>query len=325
MRPEYAPFRDSVKRVFQHVLGHFPVYRLRERPLLIFTTRRSGSTLLLHMLYTQPHTDYVNEPLNMWLLHPHYTLLPHPPLGKFVTLNDAEAVRLQQYLSRVLSGRLRVRNQWAFWRPYYSFVVHRLIIKVLNANVLIEWFSRAFDVDIIYLVRHPVAVASSIIRQGWEGIADAYLHDNLFCEAHVGKDLCVFAREVWVSGPPLQRFVLEWVLENLVPLRSLAMLPIGLITYEEIVTQPHRVARWLSEKYGFPKPEEMYRRVRFPSPTTAKSSSHLIREKGPATLVERALENVSAADLVLAQEVLDAFGIDLYRADVPWPLHSQSE
>ncbi len=324
MRPEYVSPRDGLKRVVQHVLGHLSIYRLQKRPLLIFTTRRSGSTLLLHMLYTQPHTDYVNEPLNLWLLHPHYTLLPHPPLGKFVTLSDEDAARLRMYFSRVLGGQWRVRNQWAFWRPYYSLVVHRLVVKMLNANALLEWFVREFNVDVIYLIRHPVPVAASIIRQQWEGIAEAYLQNQQFCDVHLGSELCAFARRVWHTGSPIQRFVLEWALENIIPLRLRDSLALDVVTYEELVTKPREVAQWLSERYDFPDPERMYQRILTPSPTTATQSSHLIRQEGPATLVQRSLAQIPRSELALAQEVLDAFGIDIYRADEPWPLPAYS-
>ena len=320
LRPEYAPPREALKRVIQHGLGHLSLYRLRERPIVIFTTRRSGSTLLLHMLYTQPHTDYVNEPLNQWLLHPHYALLPHPPLGKFVTLSEEDAARLKMYFSHVFRGELRVRNQWAFWRPHYSWVVHRLVVKLLNANAIMDWFAREFDIHIIYLLRHPVAVAASVVRRGWEGIAEAYLYNDAFCQVYMNESLRRFARQVWELGTPIQRFVLEWTLENLVPLRLRSHLDFLVVTYEDLVTKPREVARWLADRYHLPKPEKMFRRVLAPSPTTVKTSHHLIRTEGPGALVERALEGVASDDLRRAQEVLDAFGVDVYRADVPWPL-----
>ncbi len=319
LRKESFTAGHLLRRVIQHALGHLPRYRLEAPPIFIFTTRRSGSTLLLRLLYTQPGIDYVNEPLNLWLPHPHFSRLPHPHLGKFISLSAQEEQQLAVYFRDLLSGRVRLRNQWNPLHPHYSFVVHRLVIKLLNASALMDWFAQTFPARLIYFVRHPLAVAESIVRLGWLRIAEAYLQDARFREQYLSGKRLDLARDVLAHGTPIQQFVLEWCLENIHPLQVWQQVGAILLTYEELVSEPAAVSRRLCSLLDLPDAERMYRDVFAPSRTAAGDSRHIIAREGPAALISRWKERVPAEEVAAAQEILDAFAITLYRADDPYP------
>lgn len=319
LRRESFTLRQVGRRLVQHALGQVPRYHLVDPPILIFTTRRSGSTLLLRLLYTQPGTDYINEPLNLWLPHPHYHRLPHPPVGKFISLSSEEEQRLAGYFDDLLRGRLRLRNQWNPFHPHYSFVVRRLVVKLLNANALMAWFARRFEARILYFVRHPLAVAESIVRQGWARIAEAYIQDPRFRARYLTGPRLQLAQDVLARGTPLQGFVLEWCLENIHPLQIWEEAGAHLLTYEHLVSRPEEESRRLCAVLGLPDPERMYRDIFAPSRTAAGETRHIIAREGPAALVARWQERVPREEMVVAQEILDAFDINLYRADDPYP------
>ena len=307
------------RRMITHWLGHLPRYRLRERPIFLFTMRRSGSTLLLRMFYSQPGYDYINEPLNLWLPHPHFFRLPHPPLGEFITLSPEDEARFAAFFDALLSGRLRLHNQWNPFHPYYSFVVHRLVVKFLNASTFMDWFARRYDADIVYFTRHPLAVAESIVRLGWQRIADAYLDNPWFREAYLDDSRERLARDVLAHGSPYQVFVLEWCLKNAHMLRVWQDVGATLVTYEDLLTRPEEVITGLAARLHLPDPERMISDLRDPSRTAAASTRALIAQEGPRALIGRWRQRIPQEDISRAQAILDAFGVTLYRADAIEP------
>lgn len=308
------------RRMITHWLGHLPRYRLRERPIFIFTMRRSGSTLLLRMFYSQPGYDYINEPLNLWLPHPHFFCLPHPPLGEFITLTPKEEARFAAFFDALLSGRLRLHNQWNPFHPYYSFVVRRLVVKFLNASTFMDWFARRYDADIVYFTRHPLAVAESIVRMGWARIADAYLDNPWFRETYLGDGRERLARDILARGSPYQIFVLEWCLKNAHMLRVWREVGAMLVTYEALLTRAGEVIDRLAARLNLPAPERMARDLAWPSRTAASTTRDLIARAGPRALTARWRERVPQEEIARAQEILDAFGVTLYRADSVDPM-----
>ncbi|MFB6273382.1 MAG: hypothetical protein ABEL51_10865 [Salinibacter sp.] len=216
---EDIPITKRAKFIGKSILGQLHRYRLCERPILLFGTRRGGSTLLMRALATQPHTDFSNEPLNLWLFNPHFARLPHPPRSRFVGLDSDDERLLWGFFEDLLSGKIKTFNHWRFWEPDFSRTVHRLVVKVLGANNLIDEFDQRFDAPILYLVRHPIPVAQSAIKRNWGNDVGAYLANDAIW-AQLGSEATrTFAREVMDRGSELQRYVLEWCLENVVPLK----------------------------------------------------------------------------------------------------------
>ncbi len=324
IREENLTPREVLRRALQHLLGHIPRYRLTERPLLTFTMRRSGSTLLLRLLYTQPGIDYINEPLNLWLPHPHLRRLPIPPLGKFISLTPEAEAQLAAYMSDLLEGRVRLRNQWHPLRGDYSVVVHRLVVKILNANALIDWFARRFNVDLLFFVRHPLAVAESLIRLGWPRIVDAYLEDAWFRDRYLSGERERLARAVLAHGSPWEVFTLEWCLENIHPLHVWQEIGAALLTYEDLVGKPEETVQWMAERFRLPEPERILRALAMPSRTAAADTKHALAHSGPRALLSRWRERIPPDEIAKSQEILDTFGITLYRAEDVYPKNGRS-
>ncbi|SFM80649.1 hypothetical protein [Thermodesulforhabdus norvegica] len=158
--------KDMLKAFSKQTLGRLCIYRLTEKPIFIFANRRGGSTLVMEMIYSQPGVDYIAQPLDLWQLHPHFNRLPHPLRSKFIALKEEEEERLAKYFTDLLAGRIRLRNQWRIFDRNFSFLVNRLVVKVCNAHALIDWFNEHFDIHCLYLIRHPIATALSIINRG---------------------------------------------------------------------------------------------------------------------------------------------------------------
>jgi len=310
---------DGIKLLGKHVLGRLCVYRLVERPIFLFSSRRSGSTLLMRWLHSQPNVEYVDEPLNLWRLNPHYHRLPRPQQGMFVGLGEAEENELEAYFSDLLCGRIRFRHRGNILDSHRSFLAKRLVVKNINANAMIEWFHERFNADIIYLIRHPIPIALSLIMRDWGNIASAYLENRQFCDRHVSPDVVKFSQQVLERGSPLQRFVLEWCLENAPVLGSTSREHWLTLTYEELVCRPREVAELLCSRLGLPDPERMSNMLDEPSRTTTEESRIMIRTAGAHRLADKWQEKIGEEDIRAADEILQAFGVSAYAASTAWP------
>ncbi|MFO7970733.1 MAG: sulfotransferase [Desulfobacterales bacterium] len=192
-------------------------------------------------------------------------------------------------------------------------------MKNINANTLIEWFSKSFDADIIYLVRHPIPAALSAIKRNWGNMAKDYLESEKFRRIHLDSGMVDFGWQTLKHGTQLQRYVLEWCLENLYPLQLSKDQPWLTLSYEELVFRPKEISRLICSRFGLPDSERMYKVVFSPSRTTTQKSKHNIRKKGPSALVHEWIPELDPTGYAGAGEVLKAFGVWAYMAESPWP------
>jgi len=317
---EKISVRGKAKALGIFLLGQFHLYRLREKPIVIFATRRGGSTLLMEMIASQPGVDFISEPLSLWRYHPYFNRLPHPPRGRFISLSGEQARQVQSYFKDLLKGRIKAFNAWNPFHPTWSFRVRRLVVKLLGANTLIDWLAKEFSIEVLYLLRHPVPVALSCLGLNWGNDAEAYLQNSYFREQILGSERAWFADEVLARGTPLQKFVLEWCLENFYPLQVYKERPWLVLTYEEVTSRPKQVSELICSRFGLPDPKRMALMVGRPSRTTFFADTReAIVKQGPQVMLGRWLKRVSQEELRRVQEILDVLGLRAYQAFSPYP------
>ena len=195
----------------------------------------------------------LNQPLEILTpnLTPHqYKRLPKFDLGQIVHPDPDQERELRAYTDDLMAGRIRVNAPHAFWRRDFQFRTDRLLLKIVDAKPMMDWFDATYHPDIAYLVRHPVPQAMSCIRNGWSTTTKAYLRNEWFAdEVLADRELLAYAHKIDDSGTDLERFVLNWVVENLAPLRVLADRPHWLaLSYEECVTDQDAVLRRVCER-----------------------------------------------------------------------------
>lgn len=316
---EITTSQPSIKDKIKAGLGRIAIYRLSKKPIFIFSNRRGGSTLLMDMIYSQPGIDYISEPLNFWRYHPHYQRLPHPYLSKFISLETSEEKLLLRYFKDLLAGHCRLRNQWNIFNWDYSFHVNRLVVKLLSGKALIDWFFNNFDIEIIYLIRHPIPVSLSIIKCGWGNTADAFLENNYFRKSFLDGDKEVFCRDILTSGSSLERYVLEWCLENLYPLSVYRQRPWLILTYEELVLRPHQLSELICSRFDLPNPKRMYETVLRPTKTSWRESRNSIRMEGPGQRAIQWSTQVDKRELNQIKNIFHVFELKAYSAYNPFP------
>lgn len=149
------------------------------RPILVTGSHRSGTTWVGAALALSPEVVSVHEPFN-----PTYerSWLAPPPERWFQYIDSSTAARWVAPMTRVVELRpplLRMLRR--SWRPKHAVRIaqegwsarlghyrgHRAILKDPIAFFSAEWIHSTFAADVIVLVRHPAAFASSLKRLNW--------------------------------------------------------------------------------------------------------------------------------------------------------------
>lgn len=307
--------KDGVKRPIGRLLN---VHRPSGKPdVFIFSVGRSGSNWMMEIIQSQREFRYSNQPF--WRLQEtgYARLLPPPPEGEFITLDDVDEARLLKFVQSILEGRLQVRPPWNVFSRDYSFVTSRSVLKVLHATSLIDWFCGHFNIYGLFLLRHPIPRALSMSDLGWKDSIHAFLHNESFVADHLDPEMVELAERIEQGGTERERHVVSWCLENLVPLRGLGKRDWSWIAYEELVLNPIKTIDWLCETLNLSQPERMYRHVGLPS----RSSSQELREllgasqlesPGRIRLISRWKKHLGIDEESDLMGILKVFGIDVY-------------
>lgn len=288
--------------------------------ILILSSPRSGSTWLMELLHAEPGMKYIDEPLGKIILD-YNEFLPIRTRWNYLSLTPREEEVLEAYFRRDMEiSHFGPRDVFS---TDYDFFSDRRVLKVIRANALIEWFRDTFDFRIVYLIRHPVPQGLSCIKRGHVRRVDEFLARRDFVEEHLTKQQLDFALQVSRDGTDLERFVCQWCLENIVPLKSIEELEAVLrVSYEELVIRPEAVFERLGSVLGVSNIGRMMDKVQTPSKTTDSSSENTvqrIKRHDSDYLITKWREKVSQREINRAFQILDVFGIDCYRKGTPLP------
>lgn len=305
-----------VKSVIKEVIVRFAnVHRTGlKKDIFVFDQRRSGSTWIMQLLSSQPGIKYSAEPLYLPRWNFYKQKLPQRQDSKFMHLEISGEKILKRYFSGILNGKIQVSPPWNIFDKDYNFFTNRSVVKICNGLSLINWFEENFDIQIVYLVRHPISTALSIINQGWPDTAGAFLNNKFFTETYLNKRQLEFAKDIKRYGSRLQCLVIEWCLENLVPLRSLQKRSNDwiVVTYEELVMNPEKVIDILCEKLDLEDKNKIKKKIFQPSMSVDKLTHQHIESKNNEYLLKRWKDRVSEREERQVFKILKRFGIDAY-------------
>ena len=148
-------------------------------PILVSGAHRSGTTWVGKMLAAGPQVAYISEPLNVW---------HRPGVLRIATqywynyICDDNQMDYQTAFEEMLSFKYHTnleigsiksakdifrmgRDWWTFWNGRRKSQMP--LIKDPFAIFSSEWFSKTLGCRVVLVVRHPAAVASSLMKLGW--------------------------------------------------------------------------------------------------------------------------------------------------------------
>lgn len=321
LRALRGPAKELVKEALWSATSHRP----GDKPdICLYATRRGGSTWVMDLIAATQGVRYIDQPFGMRSASQRH--LEHLPLverGQFIHLAPDEKAQIERFLAGLFSGEIVVNAPWELWRPRYQRVTDRVLLKIVDAKGLMDWIEARFRVQTVYLTRHPIPTALSILRNGWDLTAQAYLHCEPFVEQHLDARQEAKAWDLLRSGTSLQQHVLNWGLENLLPLRVLPDRPHWLhLTYEDCVLHPETVIQALADHLDLENAERMRKRVGTPSRSTKRAISTYAAEQAGMERLARWQRHVDETARTQVQEVLSLLEIDLYETSESLPVVS---
>jgi hypothetical protein len=298
-----------------------------KRPICLYASRRSGSTLLMEMIGVNPGVMFSDQPFGIYTASSaNINLLPVFAYGQIAYPDEEEQAILTQYLEGLFSGRVKANAPWKFWSPEFHFRNDRVCLKITDAKPLIEWIDRQFDVHTVMLTRHPIAQAISVANVGWLPTGKGLLRNRGYVERWLSDDLEAFCWEAYRSGSELVRRTLDWAIENLPLIALLPKHPDWLyVSYEDLVANTRAVVDTLADRLELPARNRMIARANRPSRSTRRESTaerqQMIQDHDREKLLNSWQTKIAPDELRDCFEVLDRFAINLYRPDCSMPQH----
>ena len=175
------------------------------RPILVTGSHRSGSTWVGKMISASPSVGYISEPLN-WETHSLGVCgarIPcwFPYITKENESDYREHIRAMLEFRYHISGGLkgirslqdikRVRWEYKTFRLYRSRNV-RPLLKDPFAVFSAVWFARTFGANVVVMIRHPAAFASSLKRLNWPFPFSHFLRQPALMRDY----LCSFEKQI---------------------------------------------------------------------------------------------------------------------------------
>lgn len=172
---------------------------MTNKPILVTGSHRSGSTWVGNMIASSDDVIYIREPFNVKRYRPG---ILHQPFNYWFTYIDDhnqdlyyKKLRKTIALNYNLVGALKFVN---FSKPASKKVVKeflkyqearyqkkRALMKDPIAILSTEWLAKIFNMQVIILVRHPAAFASSLKINNWNFDFNNLLNQPTLMDQHL--------------------------------------------------------------------------------------------------------------------------------------------
>ena len=170
---------------------------INTKPILITGAHRSGTTWVGRMIAESPLVGYIHEPFNLnhslgicaakfdyWF--PYISYENESIYYEHIknTLSFSYNLSSQLKTIRRPGDVLQVLREYNTFRRYRNSNM-RTLVKDPIAIFSAEWLAQTFDIDVIVLIRHPAAFASSLKRLNWTHPFSHFLGQHLLMKDHL--------------------------------------------------------------------------------------------------------------------------------------------
>jgi hypothetical protein len=304
-------FGKHYRRAIQLFASHF--YRNPDQNLarstLVAGTARSGTVWLADMIASQVPCRIMFEPFNPELVPEyrefHYFQYMRP---------GSQNKNLYIFAHSVFTGV--IRNSWIDHQNQQIFPKYRLV-KEIRVNLMLRWLHDNFpEVPIIFLMRHPCAVALSRMQLGWA--TDRDIEPFLSQPSLVLDHLAPYIDTIRNAKTDEEKHAVIWSVSNLIPLKQFQATGLKVVFYEDLCTQPEIELPAIFEALGQEYLETDVTRIAGrPSQTTRKDSAIVIG----TDKVESWKESLSSTQIDNILRIVDAFGLSHLYGDSSLPLN----
>lgn len=289
-----------------------------QRPIFICTSARSGSTWLMQMIAAAEGLQYVDQPLDIRNFHTNkYNLEPE---WKFLYESKSREIKFKKYLQDLIDGKITLQFPHQFWLDGYDIKTNRRVFKILFGLNLISWFKQEFDPYIIYLIRHPVPTVLSRYKYDWPISYVANILQNEESKRIFPEKISRYGEKILKEGSNLEKYTLQWCVENYFPLKYYDDKNWLKITYEELVLNTEDLVKLMIEELDL-KGSDYDRMTQMvtkqaKSPMTHKKTEKFLKETSieddRSYLVKKWEDEISEKEENEIFNVIKKFDIDIY-------------
>jgi hypothetical protein len=238
--------------------------------LVIAGAPRSGTTWLLEVLEGLPGYKALNEPLLR-----QGTRAKHGFRARsYVAEGRGDSPERKAFLADVLSGRVGSDLRWSFRGEgrRKGLLVHaqnrKMLVKFCRLNRMLPWFGEHFDTrGLIFVVRHPCAVISSMLRFGWEHVFEWRNKpwSPLQIDDLPGDLQELFTPMVERVKDRLDALAVIWCLDHYIPLLYSDDHPWLILPYERMALDGRSEIQRLADAFGFEMNPSIIEKIGEPS------------------------------------------------------------
>ena len=307
-----------MKKPMEHVKGWIRGisnyhYQGRKSNIFLMATPRGGSTWFMEILSSQPGMKYYDEPFN--IRRPNVQLDGH--FKDWIDLmpeanNDS---KILQYLDELIKNKIGVMNPTPF-RKHYRLFTNRIVFKIHEIEHLINTIENNFNSKIVYLLRHPIPTTLS--RAVFPRL-ELFINSNYYNEKYLTSNQLHEIRRIYESGSHMQKGILSWCFENLIPLKHSNTQNWLFITYEEILINPVKTCELLAHELDLPRVDLMIDAIDRPATNikmSGKQTVEILQDKNAERrrnrLVVKWKNRVVKNDERNCFDIMDLFELDTY-------------
>jgi hypothetical protein len=231
----FRKIKTVSKRLLSPSFAFFEANHDVSNTLLVISTGRSGSTWLGELLSRAPNCRLICEVFKS------ETSPLFVEFSRNLYLDEGqENPKIDLLIQRALSGKIRSKTSDQFnhsRRPTY-----RVLKEIYTTNLLPHISDLYPNVPIIYLIRHPLAVAWSWTQLRW-GALGQFTHQNELMDKYFVAQREMIMQHSFVTN------VYSWCLQNTVPIHSSRRNSLLVVFYEDLARRPdeelHRIELFL--------------------------------------------------------------------------------
>jgi hypothetical protein len=231
--------------------------------VFIAGTERSGTTWVSDLINYKREYRYIFEPFWALRVPECHGFKSH----QYIRENNCDTYYLKS-TEAILSGR--IRNKWTD-QYHRKFIASKRLIKDIRANLFLKWMKVNFpDIKIIFLMRHPCAVARSFFRRQRNY---SYLKPFLEQKLLVNDYLRPHINNIENISSDFEAIIYSWCIQNFIPLKTLKRGEMHVVFYERLCESPKSEIDILFNYLKSDYETKIYKHIRKPSPQIFKESA----------------------------------------------------
>lgn len=305
-RKETNKFKGAIAKCQRIAHEHILFDDHKPKPTVILAgVGRSGTTWVSNIINYANQYRYIFEPFNFREVE-----IATPFKKKLYLRPNNNQSQYLKPATAIINGNIRNKSTDSFNR---SFLVRRRLIKIIRMNLSLKWLNTLFpDIPIVFLLRHPCAVAHSKIQLQWGAKIENFLQQ----EPLVDDFLEPFKDQFKNASTLFEKHIVEWCVENYIPLKQFRTGQIHLVFYEHLCTKPEHETERLFNFLGQHPSSKALKSISKPSLLSRKTSAINTGEDLTATYKK----HFTPEQIQRAADILHAFTLDRIYGPDPMPL-----